>query len=150
MYQIPVVSVNDLSYGTYNVTIEVYEKIDTYTGAMISLNRGGEFYFDALRVYDPIDISGKNLTGDAAVAQSAYEADGEKDADIFEVRQNYLSEKQGIAFKLTSTATPASIDIGAKSADGEAVILNASLYSMNDENSTFISEDITSCCLVHN
>lgn len=188
LYQIPVVSVNDLAYGTYHVTVEAYEKIDSYTGNMASLNRGGEFYFDAVRVFNPIDVSGNNLAGDAAVAQTAYTADGEANANAFEIRQKiidqesyyndgsgevddsvafvdrtaegvkvadyttigpnnevYLSEGQGIAFKLTSTEVPASIDIGAKSADGKAVTLSASLCSMDDSHSTSISEDITSC-----
>lgn len=187
LYQIPVVSVNDLTYGSYHVTVEAYEEINSYAGNMASLNRGGEFYFDAVRVFNPIDVSGENLTGDAVIAQSAYTADGEQNADIFEIRQKivdkqtyddesgvvensvvfvdrtaegvevadyttigpnnevYLSKDQGIAFKLTSTEVPASIDIGAKSADGNAVTLNASLFSMDDNYSTSISEDITSC-----
>lgn len=187
LYQIPVVSVNDLAYGTYNVTIDVYEQINSYTGNMASLNRGGEFYFDALRVYDPINVSGDNLTGDAAIAQNAYAADGEMNANVFEVRKKiiekqtyddgsgvvdnsvvfvdrtdkgvevadyttigpnnevYLSNNQGIAFKLNSTEVPASIDIGAKSADGKPVTLNASLYSLDDAYPAYISEDITSC-----
>ena len=187
LYQIPVVSVNDLDYGTYNVTIDVYEQINSYTGNMESLNRGGEFYFDALRIYNPINVSGENLTGDAAIAQNAYAADGEMNANVFEVRQKiiekktyddgssvvensvvfvdrtpagvevadyttigpnnevYLSKDQGIAFKLNSTEVPASIDVGAKSADGKPVTLNASLYSLDDAYSAYISEDITSC-----
>lgn len=202
LYQIPVVSVNDLAYGTYNVTIDVYEQINSYTGNMASLNRGGEFYFDALRVYDPINVSGDNLTGDAAIAQNAYAADGEMNANVFEVRKKiiekqtyddgsgvvdnsvvfvdrtdkgvkvadyttigpnnevYLSNNQGIAFKLNSTEVPASIDIGAKSAYGKKsadeknVLLNASLYSIAEEEiegemqskySASISEDIASC-----
>lgn len=192
LYQIPVVSVNDLAYDAYNVTIDVYEKINTYTGNMESLNRGGEFYFDAVRIFNPIDVSGDSGTGDVAIAQSAYAMDGEMNANISEVRQKiidkqkyddesgvvensvvfvdrfandteiegvevadyttigpnnevYLSEGQGIAFKLTSTEFPASIDIGAKSADGKSVTLNASLYSMDDNYSTSISEEMVSC-----
>lgn len=187
LYQIPVVSVNDLTYGTYNVTIDVYEQINSYTGNMESLNRGGEFYFDAVRIYDPIDVSGDNLTGDAAIAQSAYIADGEMNVDISEIRQKiidkntyddgsgtvedgvvfvdrsakgvgvedyttigpnnevYLSKNQGIAFKLTSTEVPASIDLGAKSANGKLVTLNVSLFSMDNEYVADINADITSC-----
>lgn len=190
LYQIPVVSVNDLAYGTYHVTVEAYEKIDSYTGNMASLNRGGEFYFDAVRVFNPIDVSGNNLAGDAAVAQTAYTADGEANANAFEIRQKiidqesyyndgsgevddsvafvdrtaegvkvadyttigpnnevYLSEGQGIAFKLTSTEVPASIDIGAKSADGKEVTLSAILFSADDNNESAvsISSDIKSC-----
>lgn len=184
LYQIPVVSVNDLPYGTYDVTIDVYPAVNSYSGALASLNRGGEFHFDALRIYDPINVSAG--TSDASIAQTAYVADGEANNAIIEVRQKiiekqtfddesgvvnnavvfvdrtpagvgvadyttigpnnevYLSKGQGIAFKLTSTETPASIDIGVKSADGNAVTLNASLYSMDDQYNAFISVDITS------
>lgn len=184
LYQIPVVSVNDLPYGTYDVTIDVYPAVNSYSGALASLNRGGEFHFDALRIYDPINVSAG--TSDASIAQTAYVADGEANNAIIEVRQKiiekqtfddesgvvnnavvfvdrtpagvgvadyttigpnnevYLSYGQGIAFKLTSTETPASIDIGVKSADGNAVTLNASLYSMDDQYNAFISVDITS------
>lgn len=192
LYQIPVASVNDLAYGTYRVTIDVYNAV-TYTGSMESLSRGGEFYFDAIRVYNPIDVTAG--TSDAATARSAYIADGEANNQIIEVRQKiiekqtyddgsgvvdnsvvfvdrtsagvevadyttigpnnevYLSKDQGIAFKLTSTEVPASIDIGAKSADGGAVSLNASLYSLQETEvngemlskySASISQDISS------
>lgn len=184
LYQIPVVSVNDLDYGAYDVTIEVYPAVNSYTDKLASLNRGGEFYFDALRIYNPINVSAG--TSDASIAQTAYVADGEANNAIIEVRQKiiekqtfddesgvvnnavvfvdrtpagvgvadyttigpnnevYLSKGQGIAFKLTSTETPASIDIGVKSADGRPVTLSASLYSMDDNYGASISVEITS------
>ena len=73
--------------------------------------------------------------------------DGVAVADYTTIGPNnevYLSKDQGIAFKLTSTEVPASIDIGAKSANGEAVKLSASLYSMDDTYSASISEVISS------
>ena len=188
LYQIPVVSVNALSYGTYHVTIEVYQAV-TYTGILEPLSRGGEFCFDAVRVYNPINVSGTSLYGDAAVAQAAYVADGEANAVVKEVRQMiidkktfddgsgaigenavvfvdrtaegvgvadyetigpnnevYLSEGQGIAFQLSSTEIPASIDIGAKSADGKSVYMSANLISTdNEELSASIYQEIESC-----
>ena len=197
LYQIPVVSVNDLAYGTYNVLIEVY-KGTTYTGNLASLSRGNLFYFDAVRIYDPLDASkAASAASDAGIAYAAYTADGEADATVTEIRSKildqktydggsgvvdntvvfvdrtyetdengavkatgvevadyetigpnnevYLAKGQGIAFQLTSTATPASIDIGAKSANGAPVTLNASLYSKDNNYSTSISEVINSC-----
>ena len=188
LYQIPVVSVNALSYGTYHVTIEVYQAV-TYTGILEPLSRGGEFCFDAVRVYNPINVSGTSLYGDAAVAQAAYVADGEANAVVKEVRQMiidkktfddgsgaigenavvfvdrtaegvgvadyetigpnnevYLSEGQGIAFQLSSTEIPASIDIGAKSADRKSVYMSANLISTdNEELSASIYQEIESC-----
>lgn len=186
LYQVPVVSVNDLAYGTYRVTIEVYKAV-TYTGILASLSRGGEFCFDAVRIFNPIDVTGDSLTGDAAIARAAYMSDGEANASITEIRklivdkqtyddgsgmienkvvfvdrtaagvevadyttigpnnEVYLSADQGIAFQLTSTDIPTSIDIGAKSANGEPVLLNANMYSMDDEYDVSISENISSC-----
>lgn len=197
LYQIPVVSVNDLAYGTYNVLIEVYKET-TYTGNLASLSRGNLFYFDAVRIYDPLDASkAASAASDAGIAYAAYTADGEADATVTEIRSKildqktydggrevvdntvvfvdrtyetdengavkatgvevadyetigpnnevYLAKGQGIAFQLTSTATPASIDIGAKSANGAPVTLNASLYSKDNNYSTSISEVINSC-----
>ena len=52
LYQIPVMKVDDLDYGTYNVTIQVFyheafdqtsEKADGYS-----------FWLDAIRVYNPM------------------------------------------------------------------------------------------------
>lgn len=187
LYQIPVVSVNDLAYGTYHVTIEVYEAV-TYTGILESLSRGGEFCFDAVRVYNPINVSGMSLYGDTAAAQAAYVADGEANAAITEVRQMiidkntfddgsgaiensvvfvdrtaegvevadyetigpnnevYLSEGQGIAFQLSSTEIPASIDIAAKSADGKLTAMSANLISANNEEfAASIYQELESC-----
>lgn len=44
--QIPVISYNDLPYGTYTVTVGVY-------GAMPSIGVGDQFIFDAVRIFDP-------------------------------------------------------------------------------------------------
>ena len=76
LYQIPVVSINGLDYGTYYVTVGVGT---AYTNESFpALNRGNEFCFDALRVYDPA----KGNT----VAEAAYSSDGEYNNDIAEVR----------------------------------------------------------------
>lgn len=75
LYQIPVVSIENLDYGTHYVSIRVMSSYDDETYP--SLNRGGEFYFDAIRIYDPaID----------AAAIAAYKADDEYDPTYYEVR----------------------------------------------------------------
>ena len=81
LYQIPVISVNDLPHNTYFVKIGV-EK--AYSNEKLPvLSRGGEFYFDAIRIYDPVE-------GDAT-AEAAYNADGEANNVIDEVRQQLIS-----------------------------------------------------------
>ena len=80
LYQIPVVSVNGLTYGTYYVKIGVDIEFENETGipALDALNRGNEFYFDAIRIYDPAKGN--------AVAEAAYAADGEANNQLDEVR----------------------------------------------------------------
>ena len=88
LYQIPVVSVNNLTYRTYYVTIGVNAAYTNETYPQ--LNRGGEFYFDAIRVYDPINVSNIN-TIDKEVAYNAYVADNEANIELIEVRSELIS-----------------------------------------------------------
>lgn len=169
LYQIPVVSMHDLPYGVYTVTVNVIEPftISTYLGEGASaLDRGGEFYFDAVRIYDPIDVSDVPTGGDRQIAYAAYVADGEAHNQIFEIRDQliaegtfgnggsgvvfvdrnqsdvdmekytkigpnnevYLKKGQAIGFALKiGSVAPASIHIGAKAADGNAVTMTTSV-----------------------
>ena len=80
LYQIPVVSVNDLPYDTYYVNVGVnaaYEN-EKYP----QLNRGGEFYFDAIRIFNPAKGN--------AEAEAAYKADNEFNMSLIEVREKLL------------------------------------------------------------
>lgn len=90
LYQIPVVSIEDLTYGTHYVEIEVYgarESVD-----YPALSNGGQFHFDAVRIYDPINASASAAANsDAGIAYAAYKADGEANADIREVREMLLT-----------------------------------------------------------
>ena len=54
LYQIPVFSLQGLKYGTYTVVIGVKAAVESNYEF---LNRGGEFYFDAVRIYSPIDTT---------------------------------------------------------------------------------------------
>lgn len=61
IYQVPVIAVRDLDYGTYNVTITV-----AYDGLFDVANKGRfDFYLDAVRVYNTLENS------------SVYATDGE-------------------------------------------------------------------------
>lgn len=179
LYQIPVISIEGLEHDTYYVTIGVNS---AYTDEAIpELSRGGEFYFDAIRVFDPVDVSdGLASTGNALTAYEAYIEDGEAHQNIQEVRNNlidadtynaadakdingivyvdkgtdgvdvstysqigpnnevYLKKGNGIAFAIHMNDVPASIDVGAKSANGETVQFNATLSS--DANRTSVNQ----------
>ncbi len=82
LYQIPVISVRDLDYGTYHVKIFVNAP---YTNASIpALNRGGEFYFDAVRIYNPLDVT--SGTKESKLAYEIYLRHGEADHVVTETR----------------------------------------------------------------
>ncbi len=89
LYQIPVISIELSKHSTYQVKIFVAAafdygkegKTDEFGGA---LDRGGEFYFDAIRIYNPIDTSA--ATADAATAYEIYQRHGEADPNFKEVR----------------------------------------------------------------
>ena len=81
LYQIPVVSINDLPHSTYYVKVEVDA---AFTNTILpALNRGNEFYFDAIRIYDPAKGN--------AIAEAAYNADGEANNELDEVRAMLLN-----------------------------------------------------------
>ncbi len=112
LYQIPVVSVNDLPYGDYKVTLWVNEAM-TYTGILEPMSRGGEFFFDALRIYDPIltDSTDTELSDNQKLALATYEKQGEAYPYVKELRDLLLSkqdfdslveETQGVLFLDTS------------------------------------------------
>ncbi len=82
LYQIPVVSMQGLPYGNYNVKLWVNAAVES---DYAFLERGNEFYFDALRIYDPIEPGTNNTV------QNAYETDLEAHTHIKEVRNILLS-----------------------------------------------------------
>lgn len=195
LYQIPVVSIEDLAYGTHYVDIEVYGARESMDYP--ALSSGGQFHFDAVRIYNPINASANaSATSDAGIAYKAYVADGEADASIQEVRnmliaantfdetadpedpdtvpgvsfvdrtqqgaeladyktigpnnEVYLTVDQYIGFKVQveNGTLPASIDIGAKSADGNPVtlhttILDADFNLIEDAETTVAIESST-------
>lgn len=86
LYQIPVVSIENLAYGTYYVEIGVSAPV---TGAPVeALNNGGCFHFDAVRVMNPLNADDM---GDDKAAYDAYVEDGEAHAEITEVRNLLLA-----------------------------------------------------------
>ena len=87
LYQIPVVSAEMSKYGTYYVTIGVNAAYENKTYP--TLNRGGEFYFDAIRVYNTIGDKNDDHK-DYALANAAYMADNEANMELKEVRNMLL------------------------------------------------------------
>ncbi|MBR6825215.1 MAG: hypothetical protein IKM59_01575, partial [Oscillospiraceae bacterium] len=169
LFQIPVVSITNLPHGTYTVHIFVNAPI---TNALLpALNRGGEFHFDAVRIYNTVNTG--NAQKDSAYAYDIYQDHGEADPTFRELRdilidagkgnpeatmdgvvyldisgntststvakyesvgpknEVYLNPGNAVAFKLeVKGRIPASIDIGAKSADGSTVSMTTGIGSI--------------------
>ena len=102
LYQIPVVSVTGLKHGTYHVKIGVFEgyevpenlKPNLSPSVIEGVRRGTEFYFDAIRIFDPIAETalvtpeGTTATGDkkpAVNVEDLYKADGEYAAQVITI-----------------------------------------------------------------
>ena len=141
LYQIPVIKVSGLSYGKYEVTINVaYNTFFDKTG-----DNEYSFWLDAIRVYDPTGQRTTNLDyikdkegfpqfiklRDAVKAgitgAGALFIDGAADATISEYNnygpnnEVYLANGQAISFKLEGNLDKiASVQIGAKAPNGNA------------------------------
>lgn len=138
LYQIPVIKVSGLSYGKYEVTINVaYNTFFDKTG-----DNEYSFWLDAIRVYDPTGQRATNLDyikdkegfpqyiklRDAvnAGATGALFIDGAANATITEYKnfgpnnEVYLANGQAISFKLNipEGTQIASVQIGAKAPNG--------------------------------
>lgn len=75
IYQVPVIAIRDLDYGTYTVTITVaYDELFD-----VASQDSFDFYLDAIRVYNPL---GTNI--------NMYDKDGEADP-IFKVLHNLVT-----------------------------------------------------------
>ncbi len=88
LYQIPVVSVHDLPYGEYSVSIGVNKPV---VSSIPLLSRGGDFYLDAVRIYDPIDCENPEEGTMEDKVLSAYTRDTEAYPYTKEVRDVLLS-----------------------------------------------------------
>ncbi len=87
LYQIPVVSIHKLTHGRHYVSVEVNDKLSI---PILGLYYGNQFYFDAIRIYDPIDTRGQNVSGDRQIAYDAYCADREVYPVVKEIRDSLL------------------------------------------------------------
>ena len=88
--QIPVVSIHGLPHGSYKVYIWVNK---AYTSTLEILNRGGDFFFDAVRIYDPVDVSKEAglMTTQEKLSLDAYIGDKEAHDYVKEIRDILLS-----------------------------------------------------------
>ena len=146
LYQIPVMKINDLTYGEYTAVITVF-----YDGAFNQTTSNQyNFWLDAIRVYNPMgtgtDANANYVkdnegypqyiklhdelvkTGssiDAKLSTTVF-IDGAAEATIAQYKnygpnnEVYLANGQAITFKIPANANIASIQIGAKAPNGTA------------------------------
>lgn len=140
LYQIPVIKISGLDYGTYKVVITAsYATFADKTG-----DGQYNFWLDAIRVYDPMgkdnttyeqDNEGypqyiklrDSLVGETATAKNgSVFIDGAADANIATYanygpnNEVYLAKGQAISFTIPENTNIASIQIGAKAPNGNA------------------------------
>ena len=142
LYQIPVMKINDLTYGEYTAVITVF-----YDGAFNQTTSNQyNFWLDAIRVYNPMgtgtdananyvkDNEGypqyiklrDSLAKDNTATAGAVFIDGGATANIQTYanygpnNEVYLANGQAIAFTIPKNTNIASIQIGAKAPDGNA------------------------------
>ena len=114
LYQVPVLKVEDLPWGTYKAEI-----IPTYHKAYDDQYQEGEynsyrFYLDAIRIYDPANPDGANYKE----IEEVYEKDGENRPGFMEIRDILLNANN------TSAVT----EIGAVFVDGNGALTDIKDY----------------------
>lgn len=114
LYQVPVLKVEDLPWGTYKAEI-----IPTYHKAYDDQYQEGKynsyrFYLDAIRIYDPAKPDGEHYKE----IEEVYEKDGENRPEFKEIRDILLNAKN------TSAVT----EIGAVFVDGNGALTDIKDY----------------------
>ena len=140
LYQIPVIKVDELTYGEYTVVISVfYNGLFDQTG-----NSKYNFWLDAVRIYDPMDeYAGytqdnegypqyiklrDELAKTAETNKGVVFIDGAANASIADYanfgpnNEVYLMKGQAISFKVPENDEIASIQIGAKAPNGNTTM----------------------------
>ena len=149
LWQVPVIKMSGLSYGTYTVTIQ--------TAYLESLDHAGNgaysFWLDAVRIYDPAGEDERTAAihaGDGehspsyvtvrdvlAAAGSLNAGDGRSPGAVFidgvadtdniltyvnagPSHETYLAKGQGVAFRLLADRVPDALHLGVRLANGDS------------------------------
>ena len=115
LYQVPVIAIRDLPYGTYDVKITPkYSKMFDKNFDANAANNSYKVYVDSVRIYDPAGIEPEL---GSAVAD-AYIADGEYIPQYLEIRRRMLTAET--FFDSTATLDSDELTAGAVFIDGIA------------------------------
>ncbi len=127
IWQVPVMEVDDLSYGTYTVNIQaVYEPEFDHNSITAETY---DFYLDAIRIYDPANDGAEDADD---VIEEAYKADHEAWPSYIELRNKLIDNET-----LGNTATTTKIE-GIVFIDGDEEVKDAQItdyisYGPNNE-----------------
>ena len=142
LYQVPVLQVEGLPYGTYTakITATYMAPLDKTTGIIydeegnIIANNGYDLYLDAIRIYDPAN---DGAVDNDTVIEDAYKADGEGWPSYIELR-NKLIEADSFGNGNGDNVADSTEIAGMVFIDGDASVGDADLatyvsYGPNNE-----------------
>ena len=163
LYQLPVVKVDGLTYGTYRVTLIVaYGELFDKTG-----NKEYSFWLDGVRIYDPagpdlnntyandgegwpkyIELHDELVKNDKNATTLFIEGDAQADIKAYTSygpnHEVYLLNTQAIAFQLGNIDNVAKVQIGAKAPMGHATLkVNGQVIEPAIRTATDMYYDIT-------
>ena len=163
LYQIPVIKIDDLTYGTYKVVITAsYASYADKTD-----DSQYSFWLDAIRVYDPMGENKETYTQDdegypqyiklhdaiveqTAGIKNAVFVDGGVNAKLDQYKdygpnnEVYLTKDQAISFKLAGDlGSIASVQIGAKTPNGTGDVAKISVNDQDVKTATEMYYAIT-------
>ena len=131
LYQVPVIQIEELPYGTYTVTIKA-----TYANALNKTEdkNGYWLYLDAVRIYDPANDGAADGTADTTI-EDAYKADGESWPSYIELRNKIIAANSfdNVANDALTTDMEGLVFIDGDASVGDAQIGDYKSYGPNNE-----------------
>ena len=130
MYQVPVLQIENLTYGQYKVTITA-----TYISATDKTTADGyDLYLDAIRIYDPANDGASDGDTDTTI-EDAYKADGEGWPSYIELRNKIITADSfdNIANDALTTDMEGLVFIDGDASVGDAQLKDYKNYGPNNE-----------------
>ena len=135
LYQIPILKISDLTYGTYDVVITpmYINEFDHHYSEEESASNDYKVYLDAIRIYNPAGTSTEHSDGsEFNVIDQAYAQDGEQNPQYMEIRDFLLNAGE-------ITETPVSDGIGTVFIDGNSELSDIKEYeSVGPKNEVYL------------
>ncbi|MBM6855381.1 Cna B-type domain-containing protein, partial [Mediterraneibacter glycyrrhizinilyticus] len=136
LYQIPILKISDLTYGTYDVVITpmYINEFDHHYSEKESASNDYKVYLDAIRIYNPAGTSTEHSDGSKFnVIDQAYAQDGEQNPQYMEIRDFLLNAGE-------ITETPVSDGIGTVFIDGNSELKDIKEYeSVGPKNEVYLA-----------